>query len=119
MNTSNTQAKTGTGSLTADVLILLMMIIGGTFGLVWFLSLPTVERTEILTRGLNIFTFLLAQPGMVLIWKIITSDTMKIKKKVSWCVASFLILCLGLPFLVATYCYPIIQSLAVIQIGPT
>jgi len=117
MNNLGAQAKTGTGSLSGDLLILLLMIIGGTCGLVWFLSLPTIERTEILNNGLNLLTFLLAQPGMVLIWKILNSETLKTKQKITWCVISSLIFCFGLPFLVATYCYPIIQSLAVIRIG--
>lgn len=117
MNTLNTPAKTGTGSLPGDLLILLLLIVGGTFGLVWFLSQPTAERLEILNRGLNVLTFLLAQPGMVLIWKILQSETMPSKKKLVWCVTSFLVFCLGLPFLIATYCHPIIQSLAFVRIG--
>jgi hypothetical protein len=99
------QTSTGTGSLAGDLLAYMVMIGGGVAFMFWISSISDVERQMFVNRALNIFTFILAQPGVFLSAKIAMRPKISIARRVFWAIAVFLVLACAVPATLSYWIY--------------
>lgn len=72
--------KTGTGNLGLDLLLLLAMILGGTWFVLWFATSPLATQQIVVDGTQSAVAFLLAQPGLILG----TWIAMRAKRSLRW-----------------------------------
>lgn len=102
MQNQTHSSATGTGSFPGDILVLLVLIIGGTVLAVWFAAQPPGSREAILDRGLGIFSVILGQLGVFLTYRIVRSDELTLRKRLTYGAISVIVFVFALPFGVTT-----------------
>jgi hypothetical protein len=108
---NNQSASTGTGSFAGDILMLLLMIIGGTVAAIWFSTLSFDERSLFMHRGLNFCTLVLAQPGVFMAAHIVSNENMYWKKKWILAVTVLGLVAFVIPLAISYTMYPAVEQL--------
>ena len=93
--------KTGTGSLAGDLLLLVGVVIGGTWFALWFMTSPHHVQAIALSKGVSLTTFLLAQPGLIGGVKLMTTSKITSPRRYVLGVTVIAIFGVALPMLIS------------------
>lgn len=94
--------KTGTGSLAGDILLIGVLVVGGTWLALWFLTSPDDVQGLVLSKGVSLTTFLLAQPGLIGGVKLMTTSEIASPRRYVLGVTAIAILGVVVPMLISS-----------------
>lgn len=92
--------KTGTGNLGLDLLVLLAMIVGGTWLTLWYLTSPHDTQRLVIDGTMQIVTLALAQPGLILGAWILVKSRRPLRWRVAVGISTIATLGIALPLIV-------------------
>lgn len=92
--------KTGTGSYGLDLLVLGALIVGGTWCALWFITSPHDVQGMVISKGISLTTFLLAQPGLIGGVKLMTITEIPARRRFALCAFVVVVFGIAIPLLI-------------------
>ncbi len=96
-------------SLAGELLGYLILVLCGMAFMTWWASLSPGERQTFVDRSLGVLTLLLAQPGVFVSAKILSSSSIAWRKRAFWGLTVFAVFAFAIPLGISNWLQSVLQ----------